>query len=324
MLHICNGTSTESTLRQTSIPGEFFSVRDALISGPAPYGLDDNAWLRTRATYLSRSYGVEYAECERDLLRQSEMLSSFADHDEVVLWFEHDLFCQLNLLYLLNWFSNVELGNTKLTAVNIGAFPDRENFRGLGELTADELASLFPQRRLVSNAELQLASIAWQAFGSIDPTAIESLLQRDTSALPFLAKAFQAHVRRFPAIRNGLGQIEKTTLELIDRGFEKFEDFFPKFIKAESVYGLGDAQLWLTLTRMTNAKNPLLIKRNGNGAQSPTTNIAFSLTAIGKAVQHGNADFIELNEIDEWIGGVHLQGPEVWRWDEQAARLKYC
>jgi hypothetical protein len=328
MLHILNGFSTEGTLRQSGISGDFFSFRDALIAGPSPSGLDDNAWRRTRAAYLSQSYGVAYEECERDLFRQSDTLSSFTDHDEVVLWFEHDLFCQLNLLYLLNWFRNVELGNTKLSLVNIGAFPGRENFRGLGELTPDELESLFPERQSVSNAELQLAEMAFQAFCSPDPTSIEGLLQRDTSPLPFLAQAFQAHLKRFPATKNGLGQVENTSLELIDRGHEKFGDLFLKFMAAESVYGLGDAQLWLALVGLANAKDPLVVARNGSGVPRPGDEIGlnteFHLTSTGKKVLEGKADFVKLNEIDEWLGGVHLQGNQLWRWDEQVSRLRYC
>jgi hypothetical protein len=329
MLHILNGSSTESTLKESSVSGEFFSFRDALIAGPARSGLDETNWRRTRAAHLSQSYGVDNDTCENDLLQQFETLASFSKHEEVVLWFEHDLFCQLNLLYLLNWFNDVDLGNTKLSLVNIGEFPGREHFRGLGELSAGELATLFPQRQHVSAAELRLARAAWAAFCSPDPTAIEDLLQTDTTALPFLTRAFTAHLRRFPATGNGLGEIENKTLELIASGREMFVDLFPEFVAAESVYGLGDAQLWLALVGLANAKNPLVTGQNGNGNSHLTKERAsttvFKLTDIGKAVLDGDADFVGLNEIDEWLGGVHLQGSdELWRWDEQAGRLKYC
>jgi hypothetical protein len=328
MLHILNGSSTEGTLRQSSIRGEFFSFQDTLIAGPAPAGLDESAWRRTRAAHLSQNYGVDIRECESDLLKQSEMLASSTNHDEVVLWFEHDLFCQLNLLYLLNCFSAFDLSHTKLSLVNIGAFPGRENFRGLGELNPTELASLFPKRQNVSVDELQLARVAWEAFCSPEPTTIESMLNTNTSALPFLSSAFVAHLHRFPTTRNGLGQIQNRSLELIDRGREKFVDLFVEFMNIEAVYGLGDVQVWLTLVGLASAKTPLLIRANGNGISQPTNDVApktvFKLSDAGKAVLRGEADFVKLNEIDEWLGGVHLQRNEVWRWDEETGRLKYC
>jgi hypothetical protein len=324
MLHILNGSSTEQTLRQTSIAGDLFSFRDALIAGPAPEGLDEISWRRTRVEHLSEDYGVSRDESERDLLLQIEILSSFAKHDEIVLWFEHDLFCQLNLLYLLNWFGNVEPGNTKLSLINIGAFPGKENFRGIGELNADELASLFPERRAVTDAEFKLAQAAWKAFCSADPTSIEALLDNDTSALPFLSKALQAHLRRFPSTRNGLGKVENQSLELIDEGHERFTDLFPRFVDAQPVYGLGDAQVWRTLHKLSSAMFPLLTTDGGN-SDRVNQETTFKLTDAGRAVLKGDGDFLKMNEIDEWLGGVHLhESHPRWRWDEEGERLKIC
>src|SRR6266850_325079 len=324
MLHILNGDSTELTLKQTSVAGEYFSFRDALINGPAP-SVDGKEWRHLRAQHLAESYGADLGGCERDLAIQEETLSSFSQHDEVVLWFEHDLFCQLNLLYLLYWFAGVELGRMRLSLINIGEFPGRKSFRGLGELNVDELASLFPQRQEVSGDELTLAAAAWAAYRSSDPTEIGTVLETDTSSLPFLKSAFEAHLRRFPSTRNGLGRIENTGLKLIDTGPEKFIDLFPKFTEAEPVYGLGDAQLWLDLLGLSTARHPLLSIENGNGgALTPEVvhNASFKLTDVGQALLRDEVDFVELNGIDLWLGGVHLQSDlKVWRWDEETALL---
>src|SRR6266850_7831001 len=164
MLHIHNGASSAGTLKQSTIQGEHFAFRDALVAGPTPAGVAGRQWRRLRASHLSESYGVSPEECELDLLRQEEILSSFAAHDEVVLWFEHDLFCQVNLIYLLDWFHGRDLGETKLSLICIGEFPGRKDFRGLGELSVEQLASLFGLRHEVTAAELQLASAAWAVY----------------------------------------------------------------------------------------------------------------------------------------------------------------
>ena len=78
--------------------------------------------------------------------------------DDVVLWFEHDLFDQLQLLDILTFVR--ELGS-KVEAIVIDSFPGRVAFRGLGELTPTELASLSPSRREVSPAQLAAAAAAW-------------------------------------------------------------------------------------------------------------------------------------------------------------------
>ena len=232
MLHIHNGDSSANTAKQSSLPGEHVAFRESLITGPTPSGLSDNEWRRVRSGHLSEAYGVATKECERGLLTQEETLASFSGHDEVVLWFEHDLFCQLHLIYLLDWFSRRDLGKTTLSLVCIGEFPGKENFRGLGELTPDELASLFPKRQRVTPAQIDLATAAWEGYCSPNPTDIEKLLPGDTSALLFLGVALRAHLERFPATQNGLSRIENRALELPSQGLNSFSVLFSKFAAA--------------------------------------------------------------------------------------------
>jgi hypothetical protein len=326
MLHIHNGESSASTLRQSTIPGEHFAFRDALIGGATPAGLDVEDWRRLRAAHLSESYGVDREKCEMDLLRQEEILASYTDHDEVVLWFELDLFCQVNLIYLLDWFSRRDLELTKLSLICIGEFKGVENFRGLGQLTVDQLASLFDLRHEVTAAELQLAVSAWAAYRSPDPAAIESLLSGDTSALPFLGAALRCHLARFPSVRNGLGRIESRGLELIGRGVDKFADLFRQFGDKEPIYGLGDFQFWLALKQLGTARNPFLTIENGQSLHGLIDSAKLSKTKVeltpqGEAALRGEADYVEMNGLDEWLGGVHLKSDRVWRWDEKSEKI---
>ena len=198
MLHIHNGDSSANIAKQSSLPGEHFAWRESLITGPTPAGVGGNEWRSVRAQHLSKAYGVNLQECERGLLDQEKKLSSSEEHEELVLWFEHDLFCQTNLLYLLNWFAKEDTGSTKLSLICIGEFPGKENFRGLGELNAEQMASLFPGRQQVTSAQLKLAELAWQAYCSPDPAEIEKVAQT-ADLLPFLEQALRAHLRRFPA-----------------------------------------------------------------------------------------------------------------------------
>jgi len=322
MLHIHNGESSAHTLGKSEIGGEQFAFRDALIAGPTPTGLTSEDWRRVRTQHLSDAYGIDSQECERDLLRQEQKLAGFPDHEEVVLWFEHDLFCQVNLIYLLDWFSQRDLGKTKLSLICASSFPGIKNFRGLGQLNADQLASLFDSRHEVTTTEMELAAAAWDAYCSPDPTTIETLLRNDASVLPFLRAALRGHLARFPSVRNGLGRIENRGLELIHTGLKEFVRLFPKFGDAEPVYGLGDFQFWLALRRLSDAREPLLnvtnrSARNGKLDSDKVRQFAFEITEKGEAVLRGEADFVELNGIDLWLGGLHLSEHDpLWRWDE--------
>jgi hypothetical protein len=336
MLHIHNGDSTADTAKQSSLAGAHFAWRESIITGPIPFGLSDKEWRRVRSEHLSKAYGVNVKECEGNMLHQEETLASFSQHEEVVLWFEHDLFCQVHLIYLLKWFSQRELGNTKLSLICVGEFPGKENFRGLGELNAQELASLFPARQLVTDKQLALAASAWDAYCSSNPKDIERVLQADTSPLPFLRAALQAHLKRFPSTKNGLGRVENSALKLIDEGLNSFTELFPRFGDVEPIYGFGDAQFWLALQRLSTAEKPLLTitnggDKNGEGSQvAPASELVseivgkarLELTVPGQSVLKGETDFIALNGIDLWLGGVHLHGENsLWRWNEQSEMI---
>ena len=325
MLHIHNGDSSAGTAKKSNMPGEHLAWREALICGPVVRGLTEAEWRTLRARHLAEAYNRKFKDCEKDLREQQEALARFCDHEEVVLWFEHDLFCQLHLIYLLDWFAQQELGTTRLSLICVGSFSGIDDFRGLGQLNSEQMASLFPERHPVMPAEFELASRAWAAFPSPDPREIATLLADDSSVLPFLQPALRKHLERFPAAQNGLGLIENKALELIARGTTQFGPLFQEFGKAEPTYGLGDAQFWLMLQPLAAAAQPLLTISNGDGPM-PTSGFAllknsFALTEKGQSVLRGEDDFITLNSIDTWLGGVHLKGKEVWRWNEKQEEL---
>lgn len=321
MLHIHNGDSTANTLKEFGFPGEHKAFREVLMEGPTPKGLSDDEWMTVRARFLAGAYEMASEKCEKDLREQNAWLSRFSEHDETILWFEHDLFCQINLIYLLDWFSKRSMEKTRLSLICVGEFPGVEDFRGLGQLTGQQLASLFDERHEVTEPELSLAARAWTAYCSAVPTEIERLIDNDTSAMPFLGHALRLHLARFPSVKNGLGRVENKALELISNGALGFKSLFPKFGKAESAYGMGDSQFWCALKRLAEASDPLIktIAPSNEDASLKSNrylDASFELTETGRAVLAGQRDFIDLNGIDLWLGGVHLVGGAVWRWDE--------
>ena len=144
--------------------------------------------------------------------------------------------------------------------------------------------------------------------------------------MPFLHQALLLHLARFPSVRNGLGRIENRALEFIAQGPIDFKTLFPIFAQSEPVYGLGDSQFWSELNRLSDSRNPLI---NVSGVDDKS--IAFDsdqfhqahleLTETGTAVLAGEQDFVELNGIDRWLGGVHLTDTSIWKWNEEQSEL---
>jgi hypothetical protein len=150
-----------------------------------------------------------------------------------------------------------------------------------------------------------------------------ALLQTDLSALPFLKHALEIHLTRFPSNQNGLSLIENTLLQAVAEGRTKFVDLFLHFGNLHPVIGFGDSQVWLVLKRLTEAEVPLLTVHTTAAAplsESATRVSRFAITEAGKRVLNDGADNIALNGIDQWLGGVHLQGREkIWRWESHTS-----
>lgn len=265
MLHVTNGESV--SLPETGLGGEVLIWGDTLHGGPVPVASD----------------------------------AAFARHDEIVLWFEHDLYDQAQLIQVLDILRDA--GNVSLIQAD----------RYLGPMTAAQLLELWPLRRPVSGAQFHLAATAWAAFRSPDPTAIEDVLSGDTSALPHLEGALRRHLQQFPSVASGLARSERQILEVAAEGGHTFHTLFPADQKREERIFLGDTAVKEWIRGMTECRHPLVAIEEG----------VYRVTAEGHQVLDRRADHVHLNGIDRKLGGVHLSGDEArWRWDEAAGRLR--
>src|SRR4029077_5527370 len=101
LLHITNGGSAGNTLRQTTLGGAVLPWQDSLHEGPVP-ALPRQELLRTRARFLAEcGWGRDQPVLSWLERRDQQLLEALRDDLRVVLWFEHDLYDQLQLLDVL-------------------------------------------------------------------------------------------------------------------------------------------------------------------------------------------------------------------------------
>lgn len=329
MLHVTNGDSAAISLRASGLPGAVLAWRDILHDGPVPAGLTLQELRPIRARFIANQGWGAYDAILSDFAQRDATLLNASNEDEIVLWFEHDLYDQLQLLQALDWFAEHPPRGT-LSLLCIGAHPEIANFSGLGQLTPTQLAALFPQRNTVSAAELTLGRAAWAAFRAPTPTAIERLLNGDTSALPFLRAALIRHLEEFPDTRSGLARSEQNTLRAIAGGAERPRDIYRAAQLPEEAVYLGDWSVWARLTALAQGPTPLVAQLDGapfriSNIYPPADDFLaqrLTLTTAGQVALANQFDWIATHGIDSWRGGVHLRLPDaVWRWDADKRKL---
>jgi hypothetical protein len=322
ILHVHNGDTTRDKLARSGVPGDHAVYADALHDGPL---LPIDAAERQRAMRAEAFAEAGFAS-ERDILdmlaRWDRDLERWAEYDEVVLWFEHDLFDQLLLVRHLAYFAEQALGGTALSLVCIGEYPGMPAFRGLGELSPGQLASLLGTRRRITHRQLALGRRAWHALAAEDPAAVEALVdEEDLTQLPFLRAALHRFLEELPDGESGLGRTERAVLEGVRDGFTDPVKLFRAVQAADDVFFISDLSLWHCIWMMAAGPQPLLtLEPRIDGGPAPFS--ALALTAAGRRVLDGTADRVRLAGIDRWWGGVHLHGHEVpWRWNRQTRRV---
>ena len=301
-----NGTSV--SLQDSGLGGEVLAWVDVLHEGPVPAGLNTDELRRIRGRFLDSEWPGE-SSARDELARRDAALDDFVRHDEVVLWFEHDLYDQLQLIQILDRLRGRVLleqasGLRRLSLICIDRY--------LGGLTGAQLAALWPERGAVTPGALDLGAAAWRAFRSPDPMQIEKLLRGDTSALPFLDGALRRHLQQFPSTENGLARTEQQILELVGAGKRTFAALFRADQELEERVFMGDTTFRRYLQGLAECRRPLLEDRNGE----------YHHTAAGAEVLAARADHVHQSGINRWLGGVHLCGNEaLWRWDARARCL---
>jgi hypothetical protein len=318
MLHVTNGDSAVPGIEATGVGGDVMPWRDALHEGPLPADAGAAELRAVRARFLAEHGWGDAEAIEAGMRARDERLDAARRTGEpIVLWFEHDLYDQLQLLQILDAVDGA--------AVVEAILPDRF----LGAMQPAELAALWGERAPVRRDQVALARLAWEAVRGPDPTGIEALLGTHTAALPHLGLALRRLLEELPATGDGLSRTERQALEAIAAGARSPHDVFLAAQRAEEAAFLGDTWMWERLHELGRGERRLVQTRAGEPLGPPPplpgsdgfTAQELELTDDGRAVLAGEADRAALVPLDRWVGGIRLRGPEpAWRFDRARGR----
>ncbi len=314
-LNITNGDSAAGTLSEAGIVGKVVAWRDVLHEGPVDASLPLNALSKQRARFISERGWGDFAHVSGNFAERDKVIQHLDYFDEVVLWFEDDLYDQLQLIQVLDLFSRGSSRRKRVTLIQVDGY--------IPPLSAAELLKLDAARMPVTAEQYALAQKAWKAFGSDDPSKILRALDGNLSRLPYLAFALWRHLEEFPSVANGLSRSEREIITAIEEGHTTpVAAFLEVATKQESIF-LGDIIFYSYLERLSGERNPLLTWASGEAVVSPTAENSrefvkreLKVTLLGREVLAGRKDWQNINTESRWLGGVEIEpGAKGWRWD---------
>ena len=314
ILNITNGDCAVEIMEKADIPGVFLPWRDVLHDGPVPEDLTLEKLSEVRAQFIIDKRWGEPEHIKQDFIERDNTLKSFAKYEKIILWFEHDLYDQLHLLQILDWFNQNRHKKTALSMICVDQY--------LGMLSADAMGGLFEYEEPVTESHLQLSSRAWSAFRSSTPENWNALLKTDMTSLPFLKGAIIRILEEYPSCSSGLSRTAQKALEIILQGEKRPGRIFALYQESEDRRFLGDSSFWGILHEFLESSPPLLQLPEGKKLTLPTSpDQELTLTQSGKEVLSGKKNWLEITDQDRWIGGVHLTPENIWCWDSSSGSL---
>jgi hypothetical protein len=313
-LHITNGSAIVPLIRDAGLGGSIVPWDDVLHEGPVPAGLGVASMRERRADFLAGCGWQPRADIMRLLTDRDVAVENATARgvDEIVLWLEHDLYDQLQLLQILERLP-LDMA-PRLTAVADDTY--------LGARPAADYPRLFAERREVTSGERVAARDAWDAFRSADPRGLVDVLPRVT-VLRHLGPALRRHLQQFPSLHNGLSRTEQQTLDAIAAGERHVREIYTRANHdCEDAVFMGDAAFKFHIASLFTLPRPLLRRLDGV-AGSLTLDEHIDLTDDGRRVRDGELDRVTIKGIDRWLGGVYLRGHgPLWRWDERRQTVR--
>ncbi len=239
--HILNGDALKEQFPK-SIQGKIIVAREALVDGNVE-GESLEEFYETRAKFISSTYsGYTREDYFEKTVSEFEKIKAIPSEVAINLWFEDDLFCQVNfwfVVYLLN------KSNKKQSIFLVR--PKEHTHYGFGGLEESELISIYENRLAITQNQLDKIALLWEHYKNNDTEKLLQTAKELDQEIPkeyaFMLPAINAHLQRFPSE----GKLDRPTKSLIqimkDIESEEFEPVFKEFTKRESIYGFGDLQV---------------------------------------------------------------------------------
>lgn len=237
MIHLLNGDALHEKL---TVDGAIYIFREALCDGPVLYSGPDDLW-SLRQSFMVTNYGADAKEyTERTMMEFEAFLSAAALAESIQLWFEWDLFCQVNLWYIVSRLRQYGITG-KIHWIQP---PGEAGWGGFGPAKSITGVEMVAWTHVLIPEALDYFEQLWSAYASTDPADWQIFSQAPPEPFSKLKPVLVAETDR----RNGSVELHRLTDDLIRKyGKNGFVPAFREFCKDHGYYGFGDLQfksLW--------------------------------------------------------------------------------
>ncbi len=210
--------------------------RETLSLGPLFYQVDSEVFWEMRSQFIEKAYGSKLSQYKSKVIKEFQKLRKFNGR-EIILWFEYDFFCQINMIALLSYLLRFKKSTT-ISLICIGEMEGYENRVGLGEVPSSLYYPLYVNRLRLTQKDLVVADRAWMVFCAKNWSEIKNL---DYGPFQYLKEALE-NAKKVHYKSNSISDLELSILKMISESENDQHNLIGKLLKQFPELGLGDLQ----------------------------------------------------------------------------------
>ena len=281
ILHITNGDSTTKYLKKLQFEGQFITWREMLCEGKTAVQVGSEQFWKLRFDFLKTSYKISKKQFIELTLKEYRMLCKQKRQNEIVLWFEHDLFCQINMIAVLSWLKRYRKGR-KISLVCSGNIAGSDQLFGLSQLSEKQLKKHYQEKIELTEDDIEYADYVWQLYCANNPIKLHNVYKYQPSqTFKYLTGGLLSHLQRFPTIGNGMNALENKIINLVKKEeFSNEKEFVAKLLKLDARYGFGDVQYFKKIDELKHlfgSLSPVKLNETGQKVQQRLLNVYANL-----------------------------------------------
>lgn len=269
LLHITNGDDLSNKIFDLDLPGDVITWREMLCEGPASMDVGDEEFTLLRKTFLLEKYKISEERYREEFLGELVKLAAINGHDEIVLWFEFDLFSHMNMLALISFLLQNKK-NGPFSLVCSRKLKGEEEMNPLSQLSEKHLKAHYNQRISLNDDDIQTAQLIWELYCSKNPKKLASEIKRTTN-FEYLSSCIRTHIERFPSVKTGLNTLEVNVLKLIDEHeIKSMNHLLGYALQYQGYYGYVDVQMERVIEKLSPFYDASEegVKINGDGQKA--------------------------------------------------------
>lgn len=277
-LHISNGAILTNRLNELNIEGDILTWQEMLCEGPTTEHVYSDEFYKLRKNFFNSFYNVGLNVSEIDI--ELAKLNHPENYSEIILWFEYDLFCHINMIAVISLIQQKKI-NLPLYLVCSGKIERNKNLKGLTEINSGQLLKLFRDKLLLTPKDIDIATNAWSIYCGKDHNLLKPLIV-EKSSFEYLSNCLKAHLERFPKTKDGLNVMERNILEIIrDNTIKSKHHLLGYALNYQGYYGYGDLQVNRIINKLSlffeEKDNEIKLNRKGHEALLKQHNFALEI-----------------------------------------------